>query len=98
MSMETSKSSGLLSVGTYVVCTRPAKVHSVVLAPASASATGTVYDNATTGSGTVVAYSSGVSGGSGIQQMLPTPVECLNGVTLVVAGTGAQAIVHYSLM
>lgn len=98
MSVETSKSSGELAVGTTVVVAQVCKLSSLTLVPAAAACTVKVYDNKSAASGTVVLSIAAVANGESNHHTLYLPVECLNGATVVVAGAGAVAILNYQLM
>lgn len=97
MILEPGTSSGLLTVATTVVCAAPALLASVVLIPGSAASTILVYDNATTNSGTVIASLAGVANGAAITLPLTIPVRASKGITAIVAGTGATAVINFLL-
>lgn len=98
MSVETSKSSGALAVATTVVCARPCKISSIMISPAAAASSVTVYDNASTAAGTIVALVNVAASTATTSVNMVLPVECLNGCTAVVAGAGATAYIHFSMM
>lgn len=85
----------VMTVQTVSVCTAPALLTNVMLHPGSAASTITVYDNASAGSGTVLALLQGVANGASILFPFDCPVFCAKGITCVVAGTGAQAQVYF---
>ena len=95
MITEPTTSSGQLAVGTTVICAAPCLLYAVSISPASATSTITLYDNATTGSGTIpLALVQSVSSQS--NTFVPAaPIYCKNGLTAVVAGTGATAYVFF---
>lgn len=97
-SVETSKSSGLLAVGTTTVQAQQCKLSALTLIPAAADCSVIVYDNKSAASGTVVLEVLGKANAASSSINMVLPVECLNGATVVVAGAGAQALLHYSLM
>lgn len=98
-SVETSKSSGSLGVGaTQVIRTRPAKISGIVLTPAAAAASITVYDNRAASAGTVVATLKVAASVASVIHLAALPIECLDGITVDVTGTGALAYVYYSDM
>jgi hypothetical protein len=85
----------LMTVQTVAVCAAPALLANVVLHPGSAASTLTVYDNASAGSGTVLAVLLGVANGASVSLPFDIPVYCAKGITCVTAGTGAQSQVYY---
>lgn len=87
--------SGQLSVGTTVVSAAPSMIGSIILTPAAATATATVYDNATTNSGTIIANLQALTSGNSAVISFMYPVNCLKGITVVVAGTGATCEVTF---
>jgi hypothetical protein len=92
---EPSTPSVVLTVQTVVVCAAPALLTAVMLHPGSAASTITVYDNATAGSGTVLAVLQGTANGA--TQIIPfdSPVNAKNGITATVTGTAAQGQVYF---
>jgi hypothetical protein len=95
MITEPTTSSGQLAVGTTVVCAAPCLLYAASITQSSAACSITLYDNATAGSGTVV-----LGLGQGVNSQSNTfvpaaPIYCKNGLTAVVAGTGATAYVFY---
>lgn len=95
MSLETAKSSGDLAVGTTAVVARPAELTGILLTPAAADCSVVVYDNKSAASGTVIARVTALANTATASAFINIPVEALNGLTVVVAGAGATAIVHY---
>lgn len=89
-------SSGILTVGTTVITTGKAILSGVmVVSDSTNAATVTVYDNATTGSGTVLAKCTATTTTGANSIAFVTPVRADNGITVVVTGTGnPQAIVY----
>ena len=98
MSLETCQTSGVLAVGTTVVSARPCKISGIVLNPAAAACSVTIYDNPTAGSGTVIAILTATANGPSATNFTTLPIECKSGATAVVAGTGAQANVYFSAL
>lgn len=90
-------SSGL-KASSAAICTRPALLHGITLLQASAACTAIVYDNASTNAGTAVEQVNNNTNTSTVSIKLNHPVECVNGIYLALTGTGANAIVHYSLL
>ncbi len=90
-------SSGLKSSSAAIIA-RPALLHGVTLLQASAACTVIVYDNATTNAGTVVEQVNNVVNTTTVSVKFNNPVECSNGIYAAVTGTGANYIVHYSLL
>lgn len=88
--------SGSLAVGTTVVIAAPALLMSLTLNPGSAASSLTVYDNASAGSGTILASLVGSASGSSIPFALNYPLFVKNGITVVVAGLAATAVLSYS--
>lgn len=90
-----SNSSSTLTVATTVVCNSPARVTSIILNPAAAASTITLYDNASAASGTVLAKLQAVANGESVVWHLDGGLICNNGITAVVAGASATAVVGY---
>lgn len=101
MSLLPVKSSGLLAAGTTTISiptSGPAYFLGVTLLPGSAASSVYVYDAATAVSTTEVGAALGVANGQSVGDQQNYPVPCNSGsITVVVAGTGAKAIVYYSL-
>jgi hypothetical protein len=95
--MYSCNSSGL-KTSSAAICTRPALFHGITLLQAAAACTAIVYDNATTNSGTAVEQVNNNTNVSTASVKLNHPVECLNGIYVALTGTGANYIVHYSLL
>lgn len=96
MGIGPSTPSVVMTVQTKVVLAGPALLCNIMLHPAAAAATLTVYDNASAGSGTILAILQAVSGGATV--LFPfddSPPQANNGLTCVVTGTGAQAQIYY---
>lgn len=87
--------SAVLTVQTKIIYAKPALLCSVMLHPGSAASTLTVYDNATAGSGTILAILNGVANGASVIFPFDTPAQANNGLTCVVTGTAAQAQVYF---
>lgn len=84
-----AKSSGLISAGTTVVATGPNTLSGViVLSDTVNTATITVYDNASTASGTVLAKLTATVNTGANSMALVTPIRADNGLVVVVSGTG----------
>ena len=99
MSCEAATPSGDLAVGTTAVSDKPALLHSINLSNTTAAGTLVVYDHPSAASGTVVhrvSLEAGTAGGS-TSMTFDTPLVCNQGITVVVAGTGAIGNVGYSL-
>lgn len=79
------------------ITSRPAKVSGIILTPAAAAATCTVYDGTST-SGTVIATLQAVASGASVGNFTCMPIEFKTAVYIAVTGTGATAQVYYSLM
>lgn len=93
---ECCRPSVLMTVQTVTVYPKAATLNSIMLHPAAAAATLTVYDNASAASGTILAVLNAAS--NGVSIVFPfdgAPVMCLNGITCIVTGVGAQAQVYY---
>jgi len=96
MGLGPSTPSVVMTVQTLSVVAAPALLCAIMLHPAAAAATLTVYDSATAGSGTVLAILQAASGGA--TTLFPfddSPPQAKNGLTCVVTGTGAQAQIYY---
>lgn len=94
--MQASTASAVLTVQTATVYSHPALLSNIMLHPGSAAATLTVYDNATAGSGNVIAILQGVANGATV--LFPfddSPPRCNNGITATVTGAGAQAQIYF---
>jgi hypothetical protein len=91
----TSQSSGLLAAGTNTVYTGKGTLTALtVITDGTNAATATVYDN-TAGSGTVLVKVL-VPGAAGAMHLpFPIHVRCDTGITIVLAGTGSGAVIHY---
>lgn len=92
---EPSIAGALLTVQTLTVCAGPALLTAIMLHPAAAACSITVYDNASAGSGTVVGLLSCPASVSTAIIPFDSAIYCKNGITCVVAGTGAQAQVYF---
>ncbi len=99
MVLESVLPSAVLTVATTVVCGAPALLYAIILNPAAVSASVTLYDNATAGSGTVLALIQGIglatTIGSSVVFTLPSPIMCTKGITAVVTGTGGTAQAYF---
>lgn len=95
---ESVKSSGQVAVtAATVVSSIPARAHYLSLTPAAAASSVIVYDNASAASGTILLELKAPAAGASIIVPLDSPVMALLGITIAVTGTGATAVVHYSL-
>lgn len=93
-----STSSGSLAVGTTLVQKNPAGLCFVSLTPAAAISTVTVYDNGSgVASGTILAVLSAPANAATVEVSFNNPAQGLTGLTAVVTGAAATAIVHYAL-
>lgn len=96
MGIGPSTPSAVMTVQTLVVYAKPALLNNILLHPAAAAATVTVYDNATAGSGTVLCILQAVANGATVSFPFDgAPPRANNGLTCVVSGTGAQAQVYF---
>jgi hypothetical protein len=94
MSCPTALSSGLLAAGTTTVVSRKSYLNSVVVvSDGTNAATVVVYDN-TAASGTVLAKATTPTSGT-THLVFDAPIRASIGITVVVSGTGAEAIIHY---
>ncbi len=96
MSYEPCTSSGSLAVGTTAVSTKPGLLCNIVLNPGSAASTVTIYDNPSAASGTILWSMVGVANGSSIPVEFSAPLVASLGLTVVVAGTVATALIGYT--
>lgn len=96
MILEPCTSSGSLTVGTTTVTSTASLLCSVVLNPGTAASSLTIYDNASAGSGTVLYSCVAALSTNSVVCNLPRPINALNGITAVVAGTGATAVLGYT--
>jgi hypothetical protein len=95
MITEPSTSSGELAAGTTVVYANPALLASLILNPGSATSSVKVYDNSSAASGTIIAELVGAANGASIPLSFDSPIRSLRGLTVVVAGTGATALITF---
>jgi hypothetical protein len=96
MGIGPSSTSAVITVQTLTVYTKPALLTNIMLHPGSTSATLTVYDNPSAGSGTILALLQGVANGATV--IFPfddSPPRANQGLTVTVTGTGAQAQIYY---
>jgi hypothetical protein len=92
---EPSSVSGSLTVATTVVSSKAALLTGVMLNPAAAASTVTLFDNGSAGSGTMLALLTAVANGTSVSVTFNSAIFCANGITAVVTGTGATAQVYY---
>lgn len=96
MPANSSITSDLLAVGTTTVVNRKTRLSGfIALSDGTNLATVTVYDNASAGSGVVVAKALSNSSQPTSIQSFDNPVKCDNGITVVITGIGAGAIIYY---
>lgn len=95
--MRTSTSSGSLAASAAVAA-RPALVTAITLIPAAAACTLTIYDNASAASGTVLAELALLANAKSETIAFNLPIEADKGVYASLSGSGAAAIVHFSLL
>lgn len=95
MIMEPAISSGELAVGTTTVLAGTGMLYDLVLIPGSAVSTVKVYDNASAASGTIIAELNSPASGASVIRPASVPIQAINGLTVVVAGTGAIALITY---
>lgn len=90
-------SSGLLAAGTTTITTLAAKVHSVQVVAAAATAIVTVYNDpsAATSGKEVAKLSTPTLDSNNVH--FPEGISCERGITVVVSGVGAGAIITYEL-
>lgn len=92
-----SSVSGVITTTTaFVVIATPALLTNIMLHPGSAACTLTVYDNATAGSGTILAILQGVANGATI--LFPfddSPPRANKGITCALSGAASQAQIYY---
>lgn len=91
-----STSSGSLAVGTTSISTLPGLVCNVILNPGSAASTVTVYDNPSAASGTVLWSAVAAANTNSVSANLSSPIVANKGITVVVAGTAATAVVTFT--
>lgn len=85
-----SRSSGILAAGTTVISTGPNTLSGVVVISDSINpATITVFDNASTASGTVLARLTATTNTGANSMAMITPVRAENGLVVQITGTGA---------
>lgn len=88
-------SSGSLAVGTNAVINQPALLHSVILNPGTAASTVTVYENASAASGVILASLVAPLSTASLNITFNAPIYSRFGLTVVVAGTAATAVISY---
>ncbi len=94
-SMNSSKSSGLLSADG-VVMNQPGKLTAVTIsADGTNAATVLLYDNASAASGNLLAKVVVDAGLTYEALCFDAPIDALNGIYLDITGTGAECIVYY---
>lgn len=92
-----ASSSGDIAAGTSSVSALPGRLLGVTLFGGSATSSIILYDNAAgTASGTVLARLQ-CAASTGATYALPHGVVVNRGIAAVVAGTGAIAVVHFSI-
>lgn len=93
-----SISSGALPAGTAVVVARKSYLNHVMLVGGGvAAATVVLYDNASAGSGTVLATLRTDTAGVTSSVDFARPVRADNGIVAVVTGADAQAVVSFDV-
>lgn len=93
MSCPSAKSSGSLGLGTTTVVSRKTRLNSVsVISDGTNAATVIVYDN-TAASGTILARMN--AGTTMASIVFQNPVQASVGLTVVVSGVGATAVITY---
>lgn len=91
----TNKSTGILAVDTTTIVNGQAIVSGISITAAAADVTVTLYDALSATSTEVAKYLLDISV-EGLSAYVPIPdVKCTTGLTAVVAGAGAEVIVHY---
>lgn len=96
--MYTITSSGLKTADGVIV-NRPCRLHGIMVgADGTNAATVVLHDNASAASGTVVAKAIVDATATHENWHSDVGVECSNGLYLNIDGTGAEVIVHYSLL
>lgn len=95
--MTYATSTGDLAVGTTTPQTNPAAITSITLSPAAAISSVTIFDNKSAASGTIIGHLVCPASVSTVTVEFTHPIRALNGLTIVVAGTGATANVGYVL-
>lgn len=93
---QSSISSGLLAASAVVYAKPCVLTDLAVYTDGTNEVTVTLYDNATTNSGTVIGkvVVPGANKNGGL--IIPIPVRAQNGIYMVLTGTGGSAIVFYS--
>jgi len=94
MEMSTT-SSGELSSST-AVCASPGYLCTLALHPGSAACSATVYDNATTNSGTILFELLGTNAGSSVTISFNHPIYATKGLYVALSGTGAKAHITFA--
>lgn len=96
--MYTLTSSGLKNADAAIV-TRPCKLHGLMVgADGTNAATVIIYDNKSAASGTVLAKLVVAATQTYGNWLSEIGVEAKNGLYLDIGGTGAEVVIHYSLM
>lgn len=94
--MSTAKSSGLIAASTTVVKAAASRLNSVsAISDGTNIATVVVYDNASAGTGTVLAKAVATANCPTVAVSFKNPVRADNGITVVVSGTGSGAVLSY---
>lgn len=90
-----AQSSGL-QTGSAVIASGSAWLTGFqILTYNTATVTVTIFDNATTGAGTVLAKGVAIQADYGAHFPLSIPVRASLGIYCTIAGTGGNAVVHY---
>jgi hypothetical protein len=89
-------SSGLRTADAAILA-RGGLVHAVTIIPAAAASSVAIYDNASAGSGTVLAQVNAVANGESVTVEFSNPIAANLGIYADVTGASASYIVHYSI-
>lgn len=96
MSAASSITSGLLAPGTTTVINRKTRLNGfIAISDGTNLMSVVIYDNASAGSGTIVAQAAANASQPTTTQSWDNPVKVDNGLTVVVTGTGAGAVIYY---
>lgn len=94
MALVAYDTSGLKTSSAAIMTQRGYLCGAIILTDGDNDGTVTLYDNASAGSGTVLAKLNLPGADLSGAVMFPLPVACANGVYCTIAGTGCNAIVY----
>lgn len=99
-SNDAATGSGRLTASTSGIYARPCRLVGILLDPAAADCSVTVYDNASAGSGTIVGLAKATVALTGTETKYipvggPGGIQCNSGLSAVIAGAAAGYILYF---